>query len=193
MKAVRLCVMSFFNEAVGQTEEMLLISLSAIIDANINILYRMKESHKNTCQDLQFWPDVCNDISIEEEQIHKVTRHHEKSDPRDIYLSSDEYDEVEKDRIHDVVHETYMTEIQLRRIVDRNAQEGSDQQSDGDERMVKDGENISKFSKEAKTLGEDVYACGGNAPAILQKVYDLYDHFVGEIKSFLLKTGHSEL
>jgi hypothetical protein len=41
-----------FNEVVGQTEEMLLISLSAIIDANINILYHMKESNKNTCQDL---------------------------------------------------------------------------------------------------------------------------------------------
>jgi hypothetical protein len=30
-----------FNEAVGQTEEMLLISLSAIISAKINILYHM--------------------------------------------------------------------------------------------------------------------------------------------------------
>ncbi len=40
-----------FNEVVGQTEEMLLISLSAIIDARINILYHMNESNKNTCQD----------------------------------------------------------------------------------------------------------------------------------------------
>jgi hypothetical protein len=66
------------------------------------------------------------------------------------------------------MYETYMTEMQLRRTVDRNAQEGSEQQSDG---MVKDGENISKFSKEAMTLGDDVYAYEGNAPAILlQKV-----------------------
>ena len=78
-----------FNEVVGQTEEMLLISLSAIIDANINILlYHMKETNKNTCQDLQFWPDnkifeeVCNDISIEEE-FYKIIRHREKQHPRE--------------------------------------------------------------------------------------------------------------
>ncbi len=85
--------------------------------------------------------------------------------------------------------ETYKTEIQLRRIVDRNAQEGREQQSDGDERMVKDGENISKFSKEAMTLGDDVYAYEGNTPAILQKVYDLYDHYVGEERVFPIKNG----
>jgi hypothetical protein len=142
-----------FNEVVGQTEEMLLISLSAIIDANINILYHMKESNKNTCQDLQFWPDnktfeeVCNDVSIEEE-FHKIIRHCEKQHPRDIYLSADEYAEVDKVHIQDyVVYETYMTEIQLRRIVDRNAQEGSEQQSDGDERMVKDGEKHQQVLK----------------------------------------------
>jgi hypothetical protein len=83
-----------------------------------------------------------------------------------------------------------MTEIQLRRIVDRNAQEGSEQQSDGDERMVKHGESISKFSKEAMTLGDDVYAYEGNAPAILQKVYDLlYDHYVVEERVFPVKNG----
>ncbi len=76
--------------------------------------------------------------------------------PRDMYLSSKEYEEVEIEHLITLVEEVYMTEIQLRRIVDRNAQEGSEQQSDGDERMVKDGENISKFSKEAMTLGDDV-------------------------------------
>ena len=35
-----------FNEVVGQTEEMLLISLSAIIDAKINILYHIHERIK---------------------------------------------------------------------------------------------------------------------------------------------------
>ncbi len=55
-----------------------------------------------------------------------------------------------------------MTEIQLRRIVDRNAMESINQQSDGDEQMVKDGHNIRKFSKEAMTLGDDVYTCTAN-------------------------------
>ncbi len=47
--------------------------------------------------------------------------------------------------------------------------------------MVKDGENISKFSKEAMTLGNDVYAYEGNAPAIL--------HCVGEERVFPVKNG----
>ncbi len=61
-----------FNEAVGQTKEILLISLSAIIDAKINTLYPMQESNKNSCKDLQFWPngrsfeEICKDISTNE-------------------------------------------------------------------------------------------------------------------------------
>ncbi len=66
-----------------------------------------------------------------------------------------------------------MTEIQLRRIVERNAMEGSEQQSDGDERMMKDGNNISKFSKEAMTLGGDVYTCTDKESDILQNLCPL--------------------
>ena len=51
----------------------------------------------------------------------------------------------------------------------RTAQEAGEQQSDGDERMDKDGENISKFSKEAMTLGDDVYDVSSNAQIILRK------------------------
>jgi hypothetical protein len=183
-----------FNEVVGQTEEMLLISLSAIIDARINILYHMKESNRDACSDLQFWPnnksfkEICDDIGMKEE-IHKVIRHQDKLHPKDMYLSSDEVEQEGKDKLFFATEETYMTEIQLRRIVDRNAQEGSDQRSNGDERMVKEGQNISKFSKEAMTLGEDVYAYEGNAPEILHKVYTLYDMYVGEDRVFPVKNG----
>ena len=52
-----------FNEVVGKTNEMLLISLSSIINARINILYHMQESHRNKCRNLQFWP---NNKSFEE-------------------------------------------------------------------------------------------------------------------------------
>jgi hypothetical protein len=86
-----------------------------------------------------------------------------------------------------------MTEIQLRRIVDRNAMEGVDQQSDGDERIVKDGLNISNFSKEALTLGDDVYTCTGKEAEILQNVYALYDHYVGEDRVFPTKNGAPKL
>jgi hypothetical protein len=64
------------------------------------------------------------------EEIQKVTRHHEKYHPRDMYLSTDEFQEIENNHLCDDMEEAYMTEIQLRRIVDRNAMEGSDQQSD---------------------------------------------------------------
>ena len=55
--------------------------------------------------------------------------------------------------------------------------------------MTKDGENISKFSKEAMPLGDDVYAREGKAPEVLQKVYVLYDYYVGEDRVFPTKNG----
>ena len=194
-----------FNEVIGQTEEMLLISMSAIIQAKINILYHMGKSNKDECDDLQFWPnnksfeEVCKDVLISNE-VHKVLKHKGGLHPRDIYLSSDEYEEVDGEQLVNllighiemgtsIIEEAYMTEIQLRRIVDRTAQEASEQQSDGDERMVKDGEDVSKFSKEAMTLGDDVYEISSNAQQILQKVYVLYDKYVGEDKVFPVKNG----
>jgi hypothetical protein len=86
-----------FNEAIGQTEEMLLISMSAIIQAKINILHHMGKSHQEECDDLQFWPnnksfeEVCMDVSVSNE-VHKVLKHTGGVHPRDIYISSDEYE-----------------------------------------------------------------------------------------------------
>jgi hypothetical protein len=42
------------DEAIGKTEKMLLISMSAIIHAKINILHHMSKSNKDKCDDLQF-------------------------------------------------------------------------------------------------------------------------------------------
>jgi hypothetical protein len=90
-----------FNEAIGQTEEMLLISMSAIIHAKINILHHMGRSNKDERDDVQFWPndktfdEVCNDVLICDE-VHKVLKHKGGVHPRDMYLSSDEYEEVDK-------------------------------------------------------------------------------------------------
>ena len=116
-----------FNDVVRQTEEMLLISLSAIIDAKINILYHMKESNKDACRNLQFWPnnksfeEVCNDVSMEKE-MQKIVKNHKRYHPRDLYLSSDEFEEVEKERHVFVMEQAYMMEILLRRIVDRKCE-----------------------------------------------------------------------
>ena len=84
-----------FNDVIGQTEEMLLISMSAIIQAKINILHHMGKSNKDECDDLQFWPnnksfdEVCEDVLISDE-VHKVLKHKGDIHPRDMYLSSDE-------------------------------------------------------------------------------------------------------
>ena len=77
-----------FDEAIGQTEEMLLISMSAIIHARINILHHMGKSNKDECDDLQFWPDgksfeeVCEDVLVSNE-VHKVLKHKSNIHPRD--------------------------------------------------------------------------------------------------------------
>jgi hypothetical protein len=80
-----------FNEVIGHTEEMLLISMSAIIQAKINILHHMSKSNNDECTDLQFWPDdksfdeVCVDMTVSDE-VHKGLRHKGNIHPRDIYL-----------------------------------------------------------------------------------------------------------
>jgi hypothetical protein len=78
-----------------------------------------------------------------------------------------------------------MTEIQLRRIVDRTAKEQQAHQSDGDETMTKNGQTISKFSKEAMNIGDEV--C--EHEVILRKVYLVYDKWVGNDSVFPLSNG----
>ena len=50
-------------------------------------------------------------------------------------------------------YEMLMSEIQLRAIVQNMDKQEADQQTDGDEIMVKDGATISKFSREALEIG----------------------------------------
>jgi hypothetical protein len=59
--------------------------------------------------------------------------------------------------------------------------------------MVKDGDNINKFSKEAMTLGDDVYETNFTTPITLRKIYLLYDKYVGEDKVFTTKNGASRI
>ncbi len=51
-------------------------------------------------------------------------------------------------------YDAFMSEIQLRAIVQNMDKQDADQQTDGDEViMVKDGKTISKFSREALEIG----------------------------------------
>jgi hypothetical protein len=73
----------------------------------------------------------------------------------------------------------------LRRIVDRTAKEQQAHQFDGDETMTKNGQTISKFSKEAMNIGDEVY----EHEVILRKVYLVYDKWVGNESVFPLSNG----
>jgi hypothetical protein len=123
----------------------------------------MKDSLEGNCTELTFWPGKSFDEAVKElstqDNIKRVFRMRTPVNPRDVYISTSEYDEVtELDLVNlainhietgsTIMEEAYMTEIQLRRIVDRTNQEEGKQLSDGDEIMTKDGKTISKFSKE---------------------------------------------
>ena len=80
-------------------------------------------------------------------------------------------------------HESYMSEIQLRRIVDKMANGSADQAKDGDEVMQKDGKTISKFSKEALEIGAAV------SEVIMKKVRKVFDLNKGDGEVFRTKNG----
>ncbi len=80
-------------------------------------------------------------------------------------------------------HEAFMTEIQLRGIVDKMAREASSQGTDGDEFMTKNGAVISKFSKDALEIGAAVGA------VILEKVRKVFDLNWGDDAVFRARNG----
>ncbi len=97
----------------------------------------------------KFWPkgvsfdEALKDITVDDD-IKRILKQRKNKHPRDIYMSTDEYDEVTgQDMVNlainhievgnTVVEEAYMTEIQLRRIVERTAKDEVGQLSDGDE------------------------------------------------------------
>jgi hypothetical protein len=188
-----------FDEHVGNTRRILLLSLRTIRDANIDILHHMDKSLEGISSSLLFLQDR-NSCAVllasstpaareyaegrfvddDEGQLHCLF---ENEDDRwmvpsqslssgivqesmaaslpDCYISPFAYEE----------HEAYMSEIQLRRIVDKMATEASEQGTDGDELMVKDGKTFSKFSKDALEIGDDV---GAFILGKVRKIFDLY-------------------
>ena len=84
-------------------------------------------------------------------------------------------------------HESYMSEIQLRRIVGKMANETASQGTDGDEVMQKGGETISKFSKGALKIGAAVNE------AILEKVREVFDLNKGDDAVFRTKNGAPQI
>jgi hypothetical protein len=181
-----------FDSPLGPTQRILLLSLQSVIEASINIIHHMDLSVKGKRGPLRFWPDnksleqICRDISSIDLKptLHRRSRHQERetldfveieecseweqmSEEQDLVNLAIQY--VETADL--VVEEVYMTEIQLRRIVDRTTKDQQLQQSDGDETMTKNGKTISKFSKEAMNIGDDAL----EHEVVLRKVYLVYD------------------
>jgi hypothetical protein len=80
-------------------------------------------------------------------------------------------------------HEAFMSEIQLRVIVDKMAREASSQGTDGDEVMSKNGAVISKFSRDALEIGAAVGA------VILDKIRKVFDLNWGDDAVFRVRNG----
>ena len=144
-----------FDAPLGDTEKVVLLGLHTMMKANINILQHMKDSIEGNCSQLSFWPqgktfdEALKELSCDD-NIRRVFKITSQGSPRDIYISTSEYEEVTgKDLVNlavnhvetgsTILEEAYMTEIQLKRIVDRTNQEQGNQLSDGDEIMIMRG------------------------------------------------------
>jgi hypothetical protein len=189
---------------LGPTQKILLLSLQSVIEASINIIHHMDLSIKGKRGPLRFWPDnktleqICRDIASTDLKptLHRRMKRQEREtfDFTEIEECS-EWEQMDEEQglvnlaiqyleTPDlVIEEVYMTEIQLRRIVDRTSKEQQAHQSDGDETMTKNGETISKFSKEALEIGASVSA------AILKKVKNVFDLNKGDDEVFRTKNG----
>ncbi len=194
-----------FDLPLGNTNKVILLGLPTMMKANINILQHMKDSLEGKCTPLTFWPHGKSfDGAVKElscnDDVKRIFKIKTRVNPRDVYISTEEYDEVTGvDLVNlainhietgsTIMEEAYMTELQLRRIVNRTSQEDGKQLSDGDETMIKDGVSISKFSKEVMGLGKDVYEEEVVAPIILKKIYILYDKYVGKDSVFPVSNG----
>ena len=76
-----------------------------------------------------------------------------------------------------------MSEIQIRTILDRVQASKADQGTDGAATMEQAGQTISKFSREAMVLGDQV------DPSMMRKIHSIYDANVGQDKVFPTKNG----
>jgi hypothetical protein len=133
-----------FDEMVGNTEQLLLLSMQAIKKAKINVQHHIDHSCEGRCVPLRF---------LEEYEGETLFADMDKFGEEDEYCPRKLYEEAIL--YEDLTSALLMTEIQLKNIVDRMGAD-PDTKTDGDETTVKDGIRISKFFKEAMEIGEDV-------------------------------------
>ena len=140
-----------FDTPVGNTNEILLLGLKTIVEADIDIRYHMKLSVQGLSKMVRFVEDVPDTLSDNNsgkssikhgrvEVLHyktEVVPNSGCSSAVERYRRTTYFDECE--------NVILMTEIQLKNIVERLQMEEKDTKTDGDETMIKDGVVISKF------------------------------------------------
>ena len=88
-----------FDSPLGDIEKIILLGLHTVVKANINILQHMKNSLEGKCTPLTFWPqgrsfdEALQDLSTEDE-VKRIFKLRKPINPREVYLGTEEYDEV---------------------------------------------------------------------------------------------------
>ena len=138
-----------FDTPVGNAQEILLLGLSTIVDANIDIRYHMNFSVQGISKMIRF---------LDEESTQNFALHFldppQRAHQDDVVTGEETAPELygETSSCDEHMFPNLMTEIQLKNIVDRLQSEKKDTKTDGDETMVHNGVVISKFSCEALGL-----------------------------------------
>lgn len=169
-----------FDEAVGNTDNMLLVSMSAIKMAGIDVQYHIDHSCNSECVPLKFIGEE-HDIHTSEVLDADTLNHRndvKENCPRKIYEESILYEKM--------IRTIFMTEIQLKNIVDRMGTD-PDTKTDGDETTIKDGLRISKFSKEAMEIGKSV------TDSMKKRVFTVFIRNAGNDAVFPTKNGSPKI
>jgi len=165
-----------FEEAVGNTERLLLISMSAINKAKFDIQYHIEHSCAGRCMPLKFLEECGEGLLLEDTLDY--CNNMKGNCPIGLYQESILYEKL--------TGALLMTEIQLKNIVDRMGSD-PDTKTDGDETTIKDGNKISKFSKEAMEIGKDV------KEGLKVKVFRIFDKNAGNDAVFPTKNGSPKI
>jgi hypothetical protein len=87
-----------FDRPLGDTKQVILLGLQTVMQAGINVLAHMQDSVNGKCTALKFWPngmsfdEALKDITVDND-IKRIFKRRKDKNPRDIYMSTDEYDE----------------------------------------------------------------------------------------------------
>ena len=160
-----------FDEAVGNLEQLLLLSMYAIKKAKIDVQFHIDHSCEGRCMPLHFLQGDEGEVFVSDIRNHPDDK---VCCPRRLY--------EESILLKGLTSALLMTEIQLKNIVDRMGAD-PDTKTDGDETTIKNGVRISKFSNEAMEIGEDVKG------TMKEDIFSTFNSNVGDAAVFPTKNG----